>query len=380
MIEKNIRKEVYHTQKEKLKKYVDKKWDNHELKNYHFLSANLSQCLPNFPKEKHKSFYHNILSYRALQGIDTHFYNSFNSIKGVDTVSKKIEQQKLPGIFVSFHLGSFRSAMAFLIQANLDVVLIIDPLPYRIQKNDIINQYEKIKEFFNSNSNLIIYPADKKDLSIQILLKTKQNYSVLAFIDGNTGMNGAFNQNNSVTAKFLGRKVFFRKGLAMLSYYTKCPLIPILSYYDDEDYPHWEIIDPITPNLELSVQEYAKTATIKIVKILEEALKLYPDQWEGWLYLHKFLDIEITNEREVLESEINTNTLKINPNIGLFAYDEKFYVLNKDTYAIVELTHNIFIKLDHNRFFDVEKEDVGNIILLIKKDILYLNSVENESA
>lgn len=377
MIEKNIRKEVYYEQKEKLKEYVDKKWDNHELKNYHFLSANLSKCLPNIPKEKHKSIYHNILSYRALQGIDTHFYNSFNSIKGVDTVSAKIKQQKLPGIFVSFHLGSFRSAMAFLIKANLNVVLIIDPLPFQIQKDDIINQYKKIKDFFNSTSDLIIYPADRKDLSIQILSKTKENYSVLAFVDGNTGMNGAFNQKNAVKVNFLGQKVFFRKGLAMLSYYTKCPLIPILSYYDEDDYPHWEIKNPIIPNLELNAQDYATSATVKVFKILEDALKSYPDQWEGWLYLHKFLDIELKNDKEILEYTNNGNRLEINPNIGLFAYDEKYYVLNKDTYAIIELSKEIFIKLNQTVFFDVNNEDTDNIIFLLKKNILHLNLIKN---
>ena len=348
MIEKNIRKEVYCEQKEKLKEYVDKKWNNHELKNYHFLSANLSKCLPNIPKEKHKSIYHSILSYRALQSIDTHFYNSFNSIKGVDTVSEKIKQQKSPSIFVSFHLGSFRSVMAFLIKANLNVILIIDPLPFQIQiqKDDIINQYKKIKDFFNSTSDLIIYPADRKDLSIQILSKTKENYSVLAFVDGNTGMNGAFNQKNAVNVNFLGQKVFFRKGLAMLSYYTKCPLIPILSYYDEDDYPHWEIKKPIVPNSELNAQDYATSATVTIFKILEEALKFYPDQWEGWLYLHKFLNMELKNDNEVLEYKNNGSRLEVNPNIGLFAYDEKYYVFNKDTYTIIELSQDIFTKLD----------------------------------
>ena len=159
-------------------------------------------------------------------------------------------------------------------------------------------------------------------------------------------MNGAFNQKNAVNVNFLGQKVFFRKGLAMLSYYTKCPLIPILSYYDEDDYPHWEIKKPIVPNSELNAQDYATSATVTIFKILEEALKFYPDQWEGWLYLHKFLNMELKNDNEVLEYKNNGSRLEVNPNIGLFAYDEKYYVFNKDTYTIIELSQDIFTKLD----------------------------------
>ena len=376
MIEKNIRTGVYREQKEKLKEYVDKKWDNFDLKNYHFLSANLLKFFPNISIEKHKSIYHDILSYRALQSIDTYCYSGFNSIKGVNIVIEKIKKQKLPGIFVSFHLGSFRSAIVLLIQANLDVVLIIAPLPYQVQKDKIVEQFIKIKDFFKSTSDLIIYPADKKDLSVHILSKTKKNYSVLAFIDGNTGMNGVFNQKNSVEIDFFGKKVFFRQGLATLSYYTKCPLIPIISYYDKDDYPHWEIKKSITPDSAKDVQDYAKNATIKMFKILEDTLKVYPNQWEGWLYIHKFLKIE-SNPLTSIESEELKNHdyfLSINPNIGLFSYDNKYYVLNKETYVVVELSKEMFFKLDKNRFFNANNEDVEDIKFLIKRNILDLKS------
>jgi len=371
---KNIRKEVYKEQREHLKEYVDKKWDNFELKNYHFLSANLSKCLPEIPQENHKSIYHNILSYRALQGIDTHFYSNFGGVKGADIVSKKIKEGNLPGIFVSFHLGSFRSALAFLVQANLDVVLIVDPLPYKLQKDEIINQYTKIKSYFKSTSDLIIFPADRKDLAIQILLKTKKNYSVLAFVDGNTGMNGDFNQKSSVKIDFLGQKVFFRKGLAMLSYYTKCPLIPMVSYYDEEDKPHWEIKDYIYPDSGMEAHEYGDKATKEIFKILENALKVYPDQWEGWMYLHKFLLMEKKEENKTITYQQDIDALEVNPNIGLFAYEDRYYVINKDTYVIIEVGKEIFMKLDQSTYFDPSNESKENITFLLNKNIITVNS------
>ncbi len=365
--EKN-RKELYERKKVELRKYFDKKWENYDLKNYHFLSANLSKFLPNIPKSNYKSFYFNTLAYKTLLNIDTSYGNNFNSIKEADEVSKKIKKQKLPGIFVSYHLGSFKSAVVFLIQANLDVVLILDPLPYKLQKDLIVREYEKTKEIFSSTSNLIIYAADRKDLTIRILSKTKENYSVLAYIDGNTGMRGEFNQANSIKLDFLGQKVFFRKGLAVLSYYTKCPLIPILSHYDEENHPHWEIKESIIPNSKWNVQEYTMYATVKMLKILEEALLLYPEQWEGWLYFHKFIEIE---QKDVcVDVKNNSNRCLVNPNIGLFIYDGKYYVLDKNTYRILELNKETFLKLD-DEYFNVEGEDIESVIFLKQKNILY---------
>lgn len=363
-----IRLKVFKEQKENIYKYVDKKWDNYDLKNYHFLSANLSKCMPDIAPEQHKLVYQNILSYRALQGIDTHFYNIFNKIKGVDGTSNKIVDRQLPGIFVSFHLGSFRSALAFLVKANIDVVLIIDPLPYEMQKDGIIEQYEKVKAFFNSTSDLIIFPADKKDLSIQILAKTKKNYSVLAFIDGNTGFNGVFNQKNTVKVDFLGQKVSFRRGLAMLSYYTKCPMYPMISHYDSEFKPRWDVYDAILPSKDESPMVYSERAIIELFGTFEKALKKYPDQWEGWLYLHKFLDLTAPDNEDCYDAK---DVLVPNNSVGLFSYDDMYYVFNKENYKIVEVDQETFKKMaNQETFMSENQQEDENIKFLVAKGIL----------
>ena len=364
----HIRLEIYKEQEEKLKTYVEHKWDTLALKNFHFLSANLSKCLPDIPMSTHKYMYRKILSFRALQSIDTRFYQNFNSVKGVDDFSEKIKNIKNPGIFVSYHLGSFRSALALLIKANIDVVLIIDPLPYELQKDHIIEQYKQVKAHFNSTSDLIIFPADKKDLSVQILAKTSKNYSVLAFVDGNTGYNGAFNQKNTVKVDFLGQKVAFRRGLAMLSYFTKCPMYPMLSYYDEHLKPHWEILDPIYPDAEMKADDFADQTIKKLFGILEKALIQYPDQWEGWLYLHKFMDIDSFDTPAASIDMNDHDTFYLNPKVGIFSYEDRYYALNKENYKIVELTKALFERLHFDKKVDqLSDEDRADIAFLVEK-------------
>ncbi len=369
-----IRRAIYIEQKEKLVNYIDKKWEEFDLKNFHFLSANLLRCLPQLPLEQHKQFYYNILSYRILQSIDLNFHEGFSKISGADRVNEEIKKVELPAIFVSFHLGSFRSSMAFLIQNNINVVLIIDPIPFQTQKEDIEKQFQEIKNFFKSRSELIIFAADRKDLSVQILSKTKSGYSVLAFIDGNNGVNGAFNQTNSVKIDFFGQKVYFRKGLATLSYYTKCPIVPILSFYDENDDPHWEITETIDPVHETNPHDYEVRATHELYNLLEEALKKYPDQWEGWLYLHKFIEINSEETNQQINDQTLMNHLIINSNIGLFSYESQYYVLNKINYKIIEIPRELFYKLNQNSYFESSGESVEDIEFLISKGILQIRS------
>ena len=364
MNHQQLRLEIYEEQRMLLKEYIDKKWDNFDLKNYHFMSANLSKCLPGIAAEQHKEVYHDILSYRALQSIDTRFYEHFDNIDDFNDFNYEEIKEQLPAIFVSFHLGSFRSALAFLVRYNLDVVLIIDPLPYRLQKDAIIAQYEVMKKAFGSASDLVIYPADKRDLSIQLLDKTGKKYSVLAFIDGNTGFNGTFNQKKSQVIPFLGQEITMRKGLAMLSFYSGRPIIPMLSFYDERLQPRWKVFDPIAPVAGANGDEFARDCLHTLFGILEGALKKYYAQWEGWLYLHKFLNTTLFEHTGLSEEG---PAAFVNPHAGLFAYEDNYYVLNKENYRILEISAEVF--------FTLSQGDIDNTIKASERTILFSNGI-----
>lgn len=360
MIPKLLRRQIYQEQKEMLLNYVDKKWQSHDLKNFHFMSANLNRMLPSIPQEKHKEIYHSILSYRALQGIDTKFYEHFDGVEDYEQFNMSKIEKDIPAIFVSFHLGSFRSALAFLVKKNLNVVLLIDPLPYKLQKKSILGQFNDMKDAFCSKSNLIIYPADRKDLAIRLLDKTKSGYSVLAFIDGNTGYNGVFNQSHSTRIDFLGQKIYMRKGLAILSYFTKCPIIPMLSVYNKELSPRWKIYDAIYPDYSKTANDFADATVRKLFAIFEKALLQNYKQWEGWLYIHKFMQLDNLKERDHNQSVVRVEDLKVNRLAGLFMQDDKYYVLNKEDYSIIQISESIFeILLKKDDFSNLEDDTLN---------------------
>lgn len=339
---------IFEEKKQELMELFEIKWKTNNLQPFQFLSANLSKCMPSLTVEDHKSIYFDILSYRILQHIDTQFCDQFDGIDDFNEFNYDEIKKCLPALFVSYHLGSYKSAMAFLIKYNINIVLIADPTAYKYNKDKMHEQYLMAKKAFNSTSDLIMYPADMKDLTVQLMSKMGKGYSVLAFIDGNSGANGYFNRDNSQRISLFGQNIFVRNGLPTLSFYLKCPIIPMLSYYDENLKPKWKIYEPIIPvKGERKPGEYVKSSTEYLYSILEKALEKHYAQWEGWMFLQRYMDTEaFNNSIDISNTNVGIHDMFINPNVGLFTIEGKRYALNKENYKIMEITENVFVSIE----------------------------------
>ncbi|WP_343672383.1 hypothetical protein [Chitinophaga sp.] len=371
MPSKSLRLEIYEESKQELKLSFEKKWETHNLQTFQFLSANLSRCLPAIPESQHKSAYFDILSYKVLQGIDTQFSAKFSGIDDFNEFNYEEIKKHLPALFVSYHTGSYRSAIAFLVKYNINVVLIADPLAYKYSLEKMLQQFQQVKDTFNSTSEFIVYPADRADLTLQIMGKIKQGYSVLAYIDGNAGSNGYLNRDNSQQIPFFGQEIFVRTGLPTMSFYLKVPIIPMLSYYDERLQPRWNVYDPIAPPKgEKSPAGYVDQSIRYLYGILENALQRYTMQWEGWMFLHRYLNIGPVAQGALLTETAN---ISINDKIGLFILDDRYYILNKENYKLMELDKEVFHLFDNKNRDAIIARPIADIQLLYKNRFLIHN-------
>lgn len=368
MSSKSLRLEIFEESKQELKVSFDKKWETHSLQTFQFLSANLSRCLPAIPESQHKSAYFDILSYKVLQGIDTQFSSKFSGIDDFNEFNYEEIKKHLPAIFVSYHTGSYRSAIAFLVKYNINVVLIADPLAFKYNLEKIMYQFQQVKDAFGSTSEFIVFPADRADLSLQIMGKMKQGYSVLAYIDGNSGSNGYHNRDNSQQIPFFGQEMFVRTGLPTLSFYLKAPIIPMLSYYDERLQPRWNVYEPIAPPKgERNPAAYVDQSIRYLYGILENALQQYPMQWEGWMFLHRYLTIA---PAPVAEAPAETTGIRINDKVGLFKLDDRYYILNKENYKLMELDEDVFHLFDNKNRDAIIERPLADVQLLYKNRFL----------
>jgi hypothetical protein len=120
------------------------------------------------------------------------------------------------------------------------------------------------------------------------------------------------------------------------------------------------------PAAGITADEFAKDCLHTLFGILENALKEYYAQWEGWLYLHKFLDTTLFG---------NTGLTKegpeafVNPHAGLFAYEQHYYVLNKENYHILEISEAVFSTLSQGNI-DNNTINPGERSMLFSNGIL----------
>lgn len=370
MQSKNLRLEVFGESKQELKVSFDKKWESHSLQTFQFLSANLSRFFPEMPESEHKKAYFEILSYRVLQGVDTQFSSNFSGLDDFNEFNYEEIRQHLPAMFVSHHTGSYRSAMAFLVKYNINVVLMVDPLAYKYTLEKMQHQYQQVKTAFNSTSELIIFPTNQPDLSLQIMAKVKKGYSVLAFIDGNSGSNGYLNRDNSLQIPFFGQDIYVRTGLPTLSFYLKIPIVPMLSYYDEGLQPRWNVYDPIVPPKgERNPAVYVAESTRYLYSILENALKQYPMQWEGWMFLHRYLTLPAADAG--VPSSLTG--ISINDKAGLFMLDGRYYILNKENYKLMELDEEVFHLFNNKDCDAIVQRPLADVHLLYKNRFLIHN-------
>lgn len=366
---KNMRLQAFEQEKIKISNYVEKKWLTDDLKNFHLFSANISTFFKvAYDEKQHKEYYKELLNYRVLQGIDTHFYTMLDQVG--DFQKNKINTTS-PSIFVSFHIGSYRAILALLIKKNLDIVLLMDPHAYALQSKDVMNQYENIKKLFQSSSNIVILPANKKDLALDILMKTRQGYSILAFVDGNNGFGGSFKQDHSLRVDFMGKDIMVKQGLAKLSHTLSLNIVPIISHYDDVK-QKWEFHSPIVPSKENIMEDYTQKTMQNLYKILEGEVRKNPMQWDGWLYIHKFLADKI--ETAKCENSYDAKNLyKINDSVGFFCLENNYFLINRSNYKVFEISKPVYFVLkasaqkSHLSKDDMKKHDLQ---VLYKEQIL----------
>jgi hypothetical protein len=337
-----------------------KKIDACQTKDLNFFSANLSRLLPSMPIDLHEQYYFDFMTYRAL---------AVHQSQKADTVTDLITEGNMnfmssiraePRIFCTFHLGSYRSLMGFMIREGLDFALLLDQRTYQEQGEDILRSFTAIKAHFSSQASYFVVNVEKPGSLLSVFQHVGKGRSLITYLDGNTGMGGIAVDNPSVylDIAFLGQPFRSRKGVALLSYLCNRPIIPAISYYANGEPPGtlW-FGTPIPPPADRSAavkDSFVERITKDLYNILEDHLRIYPLQWEPWLYVHKFLDIPRLKNRLTPDTRIigdgkeepgsgESALLTFNhQGFGLFKIDDQGILFEKNAYQSYVIDRQAF--------------------------------------
>lgn len=294
------------------------------------------------------------------------------SIKESYVYNNNIEKyiSNTPQIFCSFHIGAY-TVVPFILAKHCKLIIAINSKT-NIAKKDL---YYAISN--NKGYDICIINVEENNSIISLIKKIKQGYSVLFYMDGNTGVGGFERRDDKLEIiKFMGKNIITRKGIAFLAYKLNLPIIPIYSFRENAK-NHIFLDTPIVRNKESNNNSqtfFVHMCTQIIWNSFENFLKKYKNQWEGWLYVFSF--IVKKEEKEFYYKK--DYKLMISDKVDLFVKDNKYYLYHLHTFSNMIVTKYIFFVImkmkENNSEFSFENLNQllnkNTIELLIKHNYL----------
>ncbi|MDU1904572.1 MAG: hypothetical protein E6772_07290 [Dysgonomonas sp.] len=341
-------------------------------KDFAFARASSEKLMPSSEIE---NIYHQINYYRGLTWIQQRcIIDSLSRVKEDGDMSffNTINE---PRIYCTFHMASYRMPIFKILEKGIDLAFVLASKTLEQQHESFTLAHEEMKKKLGLQNTLSFIDAESPSGVIQMVRALKEGKSLLFYIDGNTGVGGTKrNDDKMIHINFLGAKMLARKGIAYIASKCKVPIITtICQYISDEDmkityYP------PINMN-STDINESSGKVTQSIYDNFSTILKKYPSQWEGWIFLPRFLDTQDFVQKDK-DSQIVIKKDKryaFNKNrFYRFNYIDTLYLLDKETFQTYPSTPDLLNILDANDELTYEKNILPQDVFkfLVNNEIL----------
>ncbi|MGB9429235.1 MAG: hypothetical protein WCC11_05065 [Gammaproteobacteria bacterium] len=339
-----------------------KEIDQLERNSMEFASANLRHLLPDIPIEEHAGIIDEILFNRDCSDLDEDSFFLLKSTTISDPGSILIAAKEKPVIFCTFHYGSYRLINPLLMSRGFNYILPVEDKIYATQTARYMENHAGCQKYFNSTSQFLVVNAEESTAALTMARKARAGWSLLAYIDGNTGVQGAGRRDaKMVRVPLLGKPIYARKGIAFLSHFLKMPIVPVICEITGPMERTITFHDKIEPFADGEDREaYCRMATEKLYAILGAYLEKNPSQWLGWLELQKYLDTDgLSNDEPSDKQDAHSVSLADNHvdhklmfnhrRFGFIVQDDERVLLDKATYKLLSLPPPIIQILDSYR-------------------------------
>lgn len=312
---------------------------------FNMVSASLSNFLPEIPFSQHKDIYKNILLHKKLSILEQSSHSVLDFVK---KENHSVELQNLirtrPSIVCTFHTGSYRIINLFLAINKIPFTLVTGKDIMEKEGETFLTHFKEITG--NTIDSFKIIDAENAIAGMQMLRELKKGRTLVLYMDGNTGAGTVTNHNlNNHAVDFLHQKIFARKGIAYLAHIANVPVIPVASYRNSMEDIRLRFFDPIYPDKRKHPDEFAKETTQEIYDLVTPLIKKFPEQWEGWLYLHKVASIVNLNAefRHANEQYSCCEKVRFNSRLfGIFKLGNVSLLLNKSAYSFYEVDSSLY--------------------------------------
>lgn len=302
-------------------------------------SANLTNFLPSVSESAHQVIYKNLIRNQTLQNFDREILH-LNDISDFEGEMSMVTRNKSPFIFCTFHFGSYWLLVNWLGRQNRDFSILVRQELFEQQSKLFGQYYQNMIERFGITSKVNILNAEEPGILLKLAREVKNGRSVVVYLDGNTG-SGKPEENTQVN--FLGRNIEVRKGIPYLSYLTGVPIVPVIQYRKKNYKNVLRLCKPLLATKGQSREEFSEESLQFIYDIFGRHIKSYPDQWEGWNYIHTSLILDEENEHKAHEvSSMANDIYRFNHGrYRIFEMEDNFILFDRNFYRTYEITSDL---------------------------------------
>lgn len=301
---------------EKVSLRVDKTFNQEkDSLRYLFITSCIRKFIPGIDDEKMAYLIRNILTNQAVAWEDQHLCST------IDCLQAHLREPlpESPTIFCAFHFSSYRLGLFKLLSLGRQITIVASDDIIKTQGELIIRCCHSISNTFTGK----IINANSPFSIRQMLRELQDGNDLFIYTDGNTGTDGMSRTNSNLTEiNILKYKILARTGVAFLSYLSHSPIVPIIVCRYDNEWPLLEVYPPIFPDKNTDKNTFCAETMNKLYSILDYYLQKYPEQWEPWLYLYKFIP---SCNNHVEKKGINKS--------GNYMFNKKRYTFVSDLYG-----------------------------------------------
>jgi KDO2-lipid IV(A) lauroyltransferase len=318
-----------------------------EIVGYKFalFKANIKKFMSNTKIDNYNDLFKKHIYNTANAKLDQNDFQKLDQIKIINdsffNFNSKIEK---PTIFTTFHYGSYRMIISCLIKAGFNVVLIVTPDVYNMQKSEIEESIKKYKLLTTeNNSDFIILSIANTSSIFELKRLLQQGYISVVYLDGNSGIDKNINfKKHFKKINFLDSSIFVKNGIIVLASIINATIIPAIAQWDKNE----NVIINVYKEQNLSNYQdkklFISASLIYLYSLLEKHIKENPEQWECWTYMHKWF----CRETIVPYIKIKKNQLKWKFNkerFSPFKIINEFYLFDILSYRILPVSQNIYL-------------------------------------
>lgn len=280
-------------------------------------SANVENILPSIPRHKHETLFHQLLEQQAFATFDQHFLSSVDLVK----LRGNYDPLKAEGakIYCTYHMGSYRLLTSVLFRQGVDCVLLVGSNMNRNSGQELIEWSERLRQKHGLTNTFRIVETGSSWAGLTVLRELKAGRSLIVYVDGSPETEPEPGEEHQfLSVRFGQRRVLTRKGVGYLSHAANVPIVPVVSYRQPGMTNVLQWLKPIRPIIRSDRDLYCQEAMQQLYDAFWPYLIKYPEQWEGWNFIHSFLEPEA-------------------PKTNFFGLHVQRPVFNEDRYTLCDL-------------------------------------------